>query len=394
MLEAVQSALKLNRVSVSAETLKATIRRFPYRLRNKIAKLAVNDDKFADLMRTSPVSAAKIASLPDKHPVRIEALQIVRAGERLAAVNKVLHVPMWMRRLPPEAFAAPLDVEFSHHWFGDQFGVRLLNAAPAEAERTGRWLQAVIEAEVAGGPEFALWVASLRVFTARRPPAMQIMPLALFHWYSTQSGLPGGQIVHAPWNDKMSVGRAAALTREWAIRSLQDFCLDPQLFKDNWCRPCIVGSVEVVPLITASSLCDEAMVLRNCLRRYVGTVAIGHSHIYSLRSGGNRIAAMEVRTSETTGLPRITQLCGPANSRPSQEAVDAATAWLMLQLREGEALPKLCPPRHSELLFQRDIWGPYERARRADIGDRFTLKPPLAADLLKELAALALLDRF
>ena len=374
-------------------SIRTQARRYQYKYRNKVVKLAYEDDRLADLIHSFPAAAFDIATRDPDDPARLKAMRLAIEGQPLPIVSSVLGMPLWLRRLPPEAFVAPLQHGFSDQWHKQAFGARILNAAPLEPERTGRWFQAVSEAEHVGGPEFAAWVASLRVFTMRRPPPVKLVPLGMFAWYASQSGLPGGQIVHSPWNEKMSLGRAASLTREWLVRALQDFCLDPDMFKDVWNRSRAVGKFEVVPLITASSLHDEANSVRNCLRRYVTNVAQGASHIYSVRLAGVRLADFEVRISTATGQPWIPQICGPGNSRAAPEAQDAASAWLMLQMRDAGPMPKLCPPRHSELLFQRDIWGPYERARRSDIGSRFTAKAPSAATVMADMTALAALER-
>lgn len=393
MLGVVQSVLKSSRYQRYDDT-KVAVRRYNHRLRHKVWKFATAGPRHADVVETFPAAAIAIASRPADDPGRIAAIRVIEDGGRLPMLARSLHMPLWLRRLPPEAFAAPLPRDLSPHWFDETFAARILNELPPETERTARWFQALVQAEEAGGPGFSAWVASLRVFTTRRPPPVPIPLLAMYAWYSGQTGLPGGQLVHSPWNEKMGLGRAAALTREWAMRALQDFCLEPEMFKDIWCRGRVVGAFEIVPLITASSLHDEALVLRNCLRRYVPNVAYGHSHIYSVRCNGVRLAAMEVRRSDTTGLPRIVQICGVLNSKPPQEAIDAASGWLMLQLRDSEPQPKLCPPRHSDALFLRDIWGPYERARCMDIGARFKIAPPQARTLLKELSTMAMLDRY
>lgn len=392
MLEVVPAFIT-GRSTARAESIRVQSRRFHYKFRRKVVKLAYEDDRLADLLQSSPAAAFDIATRDPDDPVRIEATRLVMEGQSLTVVARALQQPLWLRRLPPEAFVEPLDHGFSQHWHNAAFAARILNAAPLEAERTGRWLRAVIQAEHVGGPAFAQWIASQRLFTTRRPPPVQLLPLGMYAWYSTQSGLPGGQIIPQQWNDKISLGRASSLTREWFVRALQDFCLDPDMFKDVWNRSRIVGKFEIVPLITASSLHDEAAMIHNCLKRYVSNVAQGVSHIYSVRLGGVRIADFEVRMSTATGQPWIAQICGPRNNRAAPEAQDAASAWLMLQLRDAGPMPKVTPPRYSEVLFQRDIWGPYERARCSDIGTRFNQKAPSAATVLNELSALALLER-
>lgn len=392
MLEVVPAFIK-GRSNARADSIRAQSRRFHYKYRSRVAKLAYEDDRLADLMQSSPAAAFDIATRDPDDPVRIEATRLVMEGQSLTVVAHALKQPPWLRRLPPETFVAPFDHGFSQHWHTAAFASRILNAAPLEPERGGRWLQAVIQAEQVGGPAFAQWIASQRLFATRRPPPMQLLPLGMYAWYSMQSGLPGGQIIPQQWNEKVSLGRASSLTREWFVRALQDFCLDPDMFKDVWNRSRMVGNFEIVPLITASSLHDEADMVHNCLKRYVSNVAQGVSHIYSVRLAGVRMADFEVRMSTATGQPWIPQICGPRNSRVAPEVQDAAAAWLMMQLRDAGPMPKVTPPRYSEVLFQRDIWGPYERARRSDIGMRFNHKAPRAETILSDLSALALLER-
>lgn len=391
MLGVVQSVLKSSRPS-RTENTRYVAGRFGYRVRNRVWKLASKHPHFADLLESNPAAAVAIVSRSEKDPVRQNAIALVVGGAPLAHIADALSQPLWLRRLPPEAFAVPLDHGFSPSWHDAQFARSLLNAMPAEPKLTARWLQVLIAAEQVGDKSFVAWLAAQKIFRRKRMPPVEILPLAMYAWYSTQPSLPGGQIVSTVWNDKMSLPRAASLARAWVLRGLQDFCLDPENFQSLWCRSRIVGSHDIVPLITASSLHDEAAFLRNCLHRYVLPVAGGRTHIYSIRRNGTRLAAMEVKPSETTGLPRIAQICGPSNTRAPQEAIDAAAMWLMLQLRDAQGVHALAKPRHSELLFQRDLWGPFERARRKEIGDCFRVATPSWSSMLSASERLATLE--
>lgn len=391
MLGVVQSVLNSSRPSRS-ENLRRTVGRYHYRIRNRVWRLASQHEHFADLLESDPAAAVAIVSRSEKDPIRQKSMALVESGAPLARIAETLSQPLWLRRLPPEAFGMPLDHGFSSCWHDSQFAKSLLNAMPPEPALAARWLQAVIAAEQVGDRAFVTWLAAQKVYRLKRMPSFEVLPLAMYAWYSTQPSLPCGQIVSTVWNDKMSLPRAASLARAWVLRGLQDFCLDPENFQNSWCRSRVVGSHEIVPLITASSLHDESIFLRNCLHRYVLAVASGKTHIFSIRQNGARLAAMEVKPSETTGMPRIAQICGLANTRASQESIDAAAMWLMLQLRDTHGLQALAKPQHSELLFQRDVWGPFERARRSEIGDCFRVKSPSWSGLLSASERLGTLE--
>lgn len=392
MLGVVQTVVTGNRQS-SGESIKPLIRRYCYRFRRRLWKFASASDRQADLVSSFPAAVVSLVTRGDDDAARWHAERLVESGAPLSRIASVLGIPVWMRRLPPEAFAAPLERAFSEHWHKAAFASLILNAQPKDVARAGRWLQTVIDAEIAGGPEFAAWMAGHKLHSGRRIPTIPVGLLALYAWYSGQNHHPAGQMIHAPWNEKMSLGRTACLTQEWCIRVVQDLCLDPAIMNDVWFRPLRVRNIEIVPLITAASLQDEGRTLRNCLARYVSTVAQGMSHIYSLRADGVRLAAMEVRRSEATGLPRIMQICGPCNTKPPRHVVEAAAEWLILQIKAAGPEGRLQPPRHSDLVFQNAIWLPFVEARVADVGNRFTFEPPSTETMVRGTLSLGALHQ-
>lgn len=99
------------------------------------------------------------------------------------------------------------------------------------------------------------------------------------------------------------------------------------------------NGIAVVPLGSNQDLVEEGAALNNCLPLYAVHCAVEGRRVLSLRCRGTRIAAAEIER-EAEGQPwRLRQVEGPANHRPSPDAIEAARwylAWLNRQSPDVE----------------------------------------------------------
>ncbi len=162
----------------------------------------------ADLTRCSPA----LEDLCDSFPALLFALatgyatparrertfELILAGAPLREAADVLGVPWWLRKLPPQAFMAPLPRLPAE----PEFTFRITGMIPREPRLTPTWLMRVTHAVEACGPDYALWLARQSELAA--PPEEFFMYLAAWAWFGERAG-PPGQPAAAPtlaWRDE------------------------------------------------------------------------------------------------------------------------------------------------------------------------------------------------
>jgi hypothetical protein len=132
----------------------------------------------------------------------------------------------------------------------------------------------------------------------------------------------------------------------------------------------------------------EGVHMRNCLATYSANVVWGACCLYSIRRGGVRVAAMEIRPVRGTRVPEIAHLLGPGNASVGEEVWQAALTWLRLQSNgASEGGSFLCATPTDEA-FQKYVWQPYSAALH---GGR--LSPPPLPALLHAAGVLRSLEK-
>lgn len=385
------SPLALSRFCETQEH-RSQIARYWMRWQRRVRRFGQISPRHADLVTTFPAAVIATLSRQPNDPVRREINRLVIEGAPLSEIAQLLGLPLWFRRLPPEAFSQPIDMPVSAIAHCGALGARLLNTVPeAKTGRPDRWLQAVGDALATGDEQLAVWLGGQRAFATRRCPVIPILPLALYLSFSRRPELAASRLIVRPWECKMSLGRAANIARQWLIRLLQDKCVDLSKQPSDFSRTHVVGDFEIVPLLTASALVEEGIAMMHCVGTYVNHVAHGECRIYSLRRQGQRVATMEVRIGVSSGLPRVTQLKGLQNAAQPREVWEIATAWIMQRLRNSDSAAAFRAGPHSEAAFRKLVWEPYAEGAAMQPGD---LAMPGIPDLLASLKALMPLERY
>jgi hypothetical protein len=338
-------------------SLDRQLRRYAGRLRPHLRRMANESKAHADLLFSFPAASVAIATARPRGN-RLRAFRLIGSGAKLAEIADVLLLPMWTRRLPPEAFDGPLPSGLYERAGDAAFGSRVLNMLPAAGAGMSTWLRWVLEGRSACDDEFALWIASLRVFDGNHLHTRLMLPLALFAWFSRRPSLEAAKLMRQPWTDKMSLAKAAWETQAWLLRVLQDLCVEGE---NTWTSELVVNGLAFVPLTTPSMLREEALHMGNCLASYSEHTMFGTCRLYSIRREGVRLADMAIRLAGEAAQPFIASLLGPKNAKHVPKSVrDAANVWFTAQSRER------WPFRWGTLgdeTFQRFIWGPYASAR-------------------------------
>lgn len=346
--------------------LRMLIKRYAYPFRRGLWRLSAGSQQGRDLLTSFPAAAVAIVSRPRTEPTRVEALRRVAAGVPLVAVGRALDLPLWYRRLPPEAFAtSPMAAPRS---LGDDaaFGGQILNMLPTNTAAMANWLAAVVEARGLYGDGFALWIgmqaAMLTGVTARLP----VDVLALYAWHSAHANTEAGRLIRTPWRTGISLGRAACEARLWLLALVQaghagrGGCAARNAWQ--------MHGFDIVPLRSHAEIVEEARAMRNCLASYVGLVAWGRCQLFGIRIGDRRVATFEVRPATPAHAAILCQICGPCNAPAAAEAIQAAQAWLALESDALTAEFAADVGKEAQRSFERHVWEPFAAACAAGPG--------------------------
>lgn len=338
--------------------------RFPEPARGRVRALAAAHPALADLALTFPALLGTLARpRAGQLPVRQQAIDLVASGAPLRHVARLLQLPLWLRRLPPEAFHdAPPPVPGS-----DAFACRIVNALP-ETQRAGAWLAVVSLAYTTCDEHFALWSArnfGELVYRGCQPTAVSLgtatRTLGLLAWYSRAGGTCASSLIARPWTPGMSYEAARQTAHAWLERIEAELTLGDGAIEHTWCEPARVDGIDFVPITTATAITEEAAAMRHCVLGYSSAIADGICRIWSLRRDGQRIATLEIRACGTNKrFATIAQIQGPGNADVDEAVWRAAYTWLVRQpqIACGELVYR------DSISHQRwqSLWKPYWRA--------------------------------
>jgi hypothetical protein len=368
------------------------VRRYAARFRRPLLGLCQASPRVADLLFSFPAAAVALATRRVSPEACAAAKGLAAQGAPLADIAEALRLPMWLRKLPPEAFDRALPKRIGEERDAE-FGRRVVNMLPTDRKNPACWLNWLLAARVAGGDAFALWVAAQPIFRARRPPPLNaLLPLAMFAWFSHHPELEAARFMGSRWTARMSMDRAAYLTRRWLHAVLQDLCLALPASRSVWAQERRVDGFDFVPLLTSAQLAEEGARMQNCLATYSIYVVHGICRLYSVRSNGTSVASLDVRSLPGIGVPDIAQLLARGNSKAPAQVHEAARAWLKLQLHEASDVEAFNWGTPSDAAFRKHVWQPYASAVKTVAGA--DLKPPTVTSLLGDMGALCTLEKY
>ncbi|MEM1419641.1 MAG: PcfJ domain-containing protein [Pseudomonadota bacterium] len=368
--------------------LESQIRRFPRVFHKRLRKLAKTSSRLGELIFSFPAAAFAMVSDRGSPLARGEAVRLVKEGAPLQAVADALVLPLWLRRLPPEAFVGPLG----HAPAGDRFSRQVVNLVPEAPELTAMWLQWVLAADQACDEDFALWIAKQRIWRDQPVTPGAMIPLAVYAWMSQNPQGPAAKQLQQRWTSGLGFGKAVTRARDWVTRVINAYCVEGRGYHGGWRQTTSVGGYKFQPRVTADELRREGEVMRNCVGTYADAVARGDCLIYAIRKGGTSVATLEIQADRSQpGKAFIAQLEGPGNGSAPTKVERAARTWLQ---RLGD-----CPLSTAGALADgpvsldrwRRAWGPYANATggRADV---FSSEKPDQTDFVRLQRCLKTLD--
>lgn len=350
--------------------------RFRWDLREPLRAFAQTSKAHEDLLWTFPALAIALASTRAPRNARAAALRLLRDGAPLPALAKTLSVPMWMRKLPPEALYHDLPTQDQCHGEDRAFGRKIANALPCSVAPGSAWLSSVLAARAACDDEFAVWWAQ----TKRGADCVEAaLPMGAYAWFSRHPRCTAASHIRRRWTPRAPVMGMAREAHDWLVRLLLDAT---RAGGDNICVSRVDG-YEFIELNTSAALNEEGQMMRHCVAAYAERVALGYSRIFGMRRQGARVATLEIRhINEWPSY--IQQISGPKNAPVADEVIQAAIGWLDCM----RALPQDEPPKVSAARWAQ-LWAPYRQAKRM-----MDLPAERASDILKGTRQiLALFDR-
>lgn len=342
-----------------AETAVVAVRRtrrldaFPTSVRRYIAELTSCASELEDLADTFPALLFAFVSGYGTTQQRQRAFDLVCGGAPLRDAADALGLPWWLRRLPAQAFLAPIPA-FPPE---EEFSFRIASLLPRDARHMPAWFVRVGHALETGGPAYALWLA--RQPGLANAPEELFLFMAAWAWFSQQPGTAGHRLLRKPWTTEMSFKRACEELAAWRQRLRLVDCLGLGI-ESPWLQDGSASGLQFVALRTVEDFITESEALENCLDQYADQLLSGLTAVFSIRRGARRIACVEIGLhDEEATMPTIVQLRAARNRRAPPEVWQATFAWLGAQ-----RLAPLSPSRHAPTAAQRmkarlQLWGPY-----------------------------------
>jgi hypothetical protein len=347
------------RSSARSDLLERQFRRYCPRYQGAVRALATQHLRVADLALSFPTLLFALAT---PRPGLDSACAIERAieGAPLAEVAAAADMPLWLRKLPPEALSRPIAKLPD----GKSFRRQIANHLPSR-KVAAIWLQAVADTADLAHEAIAIWIAREIAREKRSAKLDRLRLVGLWAWFSGQPDTFGYRMIRKPWTSDMRIASALSAADDWRtnIRLHVELGRDP--ITELWLRPACVSGYDFLPLTSVSQIVEEASAMRNCLRGYGYHVAHNRSRLWSMRKDGQRVATLSVAIRYGDPLPAVVQLKAAGNAEAPPEVWWAARQWLHMhdlsqvhtECREWGSVP-------LDRATWISLWRPYWLAKR------------------------------
>jgi hypothetical protein len=288
-----------------------------------VRHLATQHPRIADLAVSFPALLFALAA-PRSGLDPAPALARVVAGRSLVEAAKAADLPMWLRKLPPEAFTRPIPKLPD----GAVLRRQIANHVPLSPKLMPAWLQIVADIAEVAHESAAVWIAREFIREPQRVKSARLRRIGLWIWFS---GLPetfGNGLIETRWTPDIGIAPAIAAADAWRTLIELHANMGRLPIADTWLQPGWVAGYDFLPLTSAAEVTEEAVAMRNCLRTYGEYLAHNHGRLWSVRQAGERVATLRVACCRQDPLPSIVELKGPGNAKVSHELWWAARQWL------------------------------------------------------------------
>lgn len=347
------------RFADAARDVDTLITRFDPKRRATVRRLVSASPRMADLAVAFPGALYALASPQGAGKRRQKALELVETGAPLRDVATTLDLPLWLRRLPPEAFTGRV----ARLPRSDLFSRRIANHLPTSAEDSAFWLASVAFGVRACDDYFALWLAQQAVFMEPGEPERLFALLAAYAWFSNTNAARAQQLIGVPWRPEMALDTAVCAAKSWLNRMRLVLQLRKGAVADPWLEPGDACGLSFHPLLDGKAILAEAYAMQNCADQYGDRLARDKCRLFSVRRRGMRVATLEIGPHpREAGVLAISQLKARHNLPASSEIWQAAHTWLGMQ----KDLKRPCNGVAPERQFDTAAWGELMAQYRAE----------------------------
>lgn len=347
-------------VGDACETVEREIQRFHAPLRRDVRRIVRSSPRLADLLTVFPGMLVALATRRGPSAGRLNAVAMIESGAQLKAVAKALDLPMWLRRLPPEALTAlPADLPRS-----EGFGRRIACRIPRSTTESAFWLKCVLFAGQAAHEDFAVWLARQQVFTDGGNCEKLFGILAAYCWFSSEPEHAAHKLIVVPWRPEIAFDTALCAAKSWFNRVRLVTQLPEGVITDPWLKAGTCNGYTFEPLLDHAAILSEAQSMQNCADQYAERLVRDRCRLFSVRKNSVRVATLEIGPHQReAGVLCVNQLKSRHNMPASTEIWQAAYAWMATQ-QTLKRLPGLAP---AERFFDHGAWSallaPYREAK-------------------------------
>jgi hypothetical protein len=343
-----------------SDLLERRLRRYHPRFQGAVRALTMRHSRIADLAASFPALLFALAvPRPGLDPA--PALARVIDGRALAEAAAAAHLPLWLRKLPPEALERPI----ARLPDGDLFRRQIANHLPRSPKLAPTWLQAVADVAELAHESAAVWIARELIREPRRVNSARLRLISLWSWFSVQQTTFGNELIDRRWTPAMRIGPALAAADDWRMMIALHVNLGPQPINDMGLQAGRVAGYDFLPLNLISAITEEADAMRNCLNTYGYNLAHNASRLWSVRLNGERVATLRIACRYRDPLPNIVELKAAGNAGVTRELWWAARQWLHMhdlsQIDMGRLKWGTAPLDRPTWL---SLWRPYWLAKR------------------------------
>jgi hypothetical protein len=342
-----------------SEPLEALVQRYHVPVRREIRRLVRTSPRLADLASVFPGALYALAARRGPAATRLSALGLIESGAQLKTVARRLDLPMWLRKLPPEAFEAlPAGLPQS-----EGFSRRIAARIPQNSRESAFWLTSVLFAHTACHEDFAIWLAEQPIFADAGDAEKMIAVVAAYAWYSNAPNTSAHKLIVVPWRPEISFDTALCAAKSWFNRVRLVLQLRPGTMIDTWLKSGSALGYTFEPLLDQEAILAEAQAMQNCADQYAERLVRDKCRLFSVRRNGLRAATLEVGPHQReAGVLAITQLKARHNMAASIDIWQAAYTWMASQ-RDLKRVPPLSSCDRS---FDQEAWAgllqPYREA--------------------------------
>lgn len=347
-------------VAGRSDLLERRLRRYHPRFQGAVRTLALRHSRLADLAASFPALLFALA-FPRARLDPARAIAGVIDGRPLAEAAAAAGVPLWLRKLPPEAFAGPIPRLPD----GELFRRQIANHLPRSPKLTPTWLQLVADAAELAHEPVAVWIAREFIREPERVKTARLRSICLWAWFSSQPATLGHDLIERPWTPDMRIDAARAAASDWLTIVALHANLGRKAIADMWLRPGRMAGYEFMPLDSIAAIIEEAKAMRNCLRTFGNSLAHNQARLWSIRKDGERLATLRIARRYRDPLPNLVELKGPDNVEVSRELWWVARQWLhkhdLSQIDIGQFDWGTAPLNRGSWM---SLWRPYWLAKR------------------------------